>query len=121
MGGDIGDVNLKRTVEEIKRLQEEASSLRQENIQLKVSVRDHTFEAKIEALPGVASARAPWVGFTLIWVFHSLAKSLIPNPNSLGGIGVVTLKILSQHNRAERTPKQSGTCILLVISFDHMS
>jgi len=35
VGGDIGDVNLKRTVEEIKRLQEEASSLRQENIQLK--------------------------------------------------------------------------------------
>ena len=36
MGSDIGDSNLKRTVEEIKRLQEEASSLRQENIQLKV-------------------------------------------------------------------------------------
>ena len=42
MGGDIGDVNLKRTVEEIKRLQEEASSLRQENIQLKVSVPNET-------------------------------------------------------------------------------
>ena len=57
MSGDIGDVNLKRTVEEIKRLQEEASSLRQENIQLKVSMRDHTFEAEIEALPGVPSQR----------------------------------------------------------------
>ena len=30
------DVNLKRTVEEIKKLQEEVSALRQENIQLKV-------------------------------------------------------------------------------------
>ena len=42
MGSDIGDVNLKRTVEEIKRLQEEASSLRQENIQLKVGMRHPT-------------------------------------------------------------------------------
>ena len=50
MGGDIGDVNLKRTVEEIKRLQEEASSLRQENIQLKVSEPDDTFKSEIGAL-----------------------------------------------------------------------
>ena len=47
VGADIGDVNLKRTVEEIKRLQEEASSLRQENIQLKVSAPDATFKAEM--------------------------------------------------------------------------
>ena len=47
VGADIGDVNLKRTVEEIKRLQEEASSLRQENIQLKVSAPDDTLNAEI--------------------------------------------------------------------------
>ena len=72
MGGDIGDVNLKRTVEEIKRLQEEASSLRQENIQLKVSVRDHTFEAKIEALPGGCRISA----CTLGWVYFDLGVPL---------------------------------------------
>ena len=58
MGGDIGDVNLKRTVEEIKRLQEEASSLRQENIQLKVSVPDDTFKYEIGALRHVPLAPA---------------------------------------------------------------
>ena len=58
MGGDIGDVNLKRTVEEIKRLQEEASSLRQENIQLKVSVPDDTFKSEIVALRHVPLAPA---------------------------------------------------------------
>jgi len=39
-GGDIGDMDLKRTLEEIKRLQAEASSLRQENIQLKTAEND---------------------------------------------------------------------------------
>ncbi len=34
------DVNLKRTVDEIKKLQEEVSALRQENIQLKVRKRE---------------------------------------------------------------------------------
>ena len=58
MGGDIGDVNLKRTVEEIKRLQEEASSLRQENIQLKVSASDDTFKSEIGALRHVPLAPA---------------------------------------------------------------
>ena len=39
-GGDIGEMDLKRTLEEIKRLQAEASSLRQENIQLKTAEND---------------------------------------------------------------------------------
>ena len=34
---DVGDMDLKRTLEEIKRLQAEANSLKRENIQLKVN------------------------------------------------------------------------------------
>ena len=68
MGGDIGDVNLKRTVEEIKRLQEEASSLRQENIQLKVSVPDDTFKSEF-GVPFVPACS--WVGFSLTRVYRA--------------------------------------------------
>ena len=39
---DVGDMDLKRTLEEIKRLQAEANSLKRENIQLKVSARLNT-------------------------------------------------------------------------------
>lgn len=60
VGGDIGDVNLKRTVEEIKRLQEEASSLRQENIQLKEeSLRLKRLVANKEAEGASPSALRP--------------------------------------------------------------
>ena len=37
---DVGDMDLKRTLEEIKRLQAEANSLKRENIQLKVCQRN---------------------------------------------------------------------------------
>ena len=49
--GDMGDMDLKRTLEEIKRLQAEATSLRRENIQLKTAENDGEEEEEEEERP----------------------------------------------------------------------